>query len=726
MLDLVVMLIALVGNSCLGLFTLFKNPKSATNKLFFLFSLSIAIYIVFNYFAIHDGSTLIWVRAVMAVAVLINILFYLFVKTFPKPELSINKLAFSLSIVFSLLLLPLTFTKLVFQSVVKTNNGYETVPGMGMPLFLLHTFIFLGAGFIILIKKYRNSVGIEKIQIKLLLLGAIIMFVLIIIANLLLVVIFNITIFVGLLPLYTLIFVGFVSYAIVKHRFLDIRLIVARSVAYFFLISSLAIFYTSLLIALSTYITGIPVRLSTIAPGIGLTFLIALSFRPMELFIKKLTDKIFFRDKYDPNSFLHTVSEVLASTLDLHELSESIFKIFFHNMKVMSGGLILIKGHHKNVWSYGFRYEINQLREIDIHNLILAVENRANREHLLVFDELTESHEKKILRDHNINIVLPLIVKKDLIGIVLFGEKASGEIYSVEDIDLLKILTPEIAIAIRNSLSFDEIKRFNITLKEEVDNATERLRKVNRRLRQLDKLKDDFVSIASHELRTPMTAIKSYIWMALNKPPEPLHPELKNYLDISYKSTERLIHLVNDMLTVSRIERQKIELHVEKFNLYEILKAVYDELKITADEKHIHFTFSSPVSDLEIEGDKERLREIFQNLVGNALKFTPADGSITMTLLQVGDTYHASVADTGPGIPKDEMSKLFTKFGRIDYSYTNHANTPGTGLGLYISKQIASLHHGDIAVQSEVNKGTTFTVTLPIKQKENHADTSRA
>lgn len=312
------------------------------------------------------------------------------------------------------------------------------------------------------------------------------------------------------------------------------------------------------------------------------------------------------------------------------------------------------------------------------------------------------------------SMLVPVFVRDEVIGVLIFSMVKGEDAVTKEEKKMIQGFSEIVGLAVQNSRLYSDLA-----------DAKDSLINANHRLKELDLLKDEFVSLASHELRTPMTAIKSYLWMALNKPPAPLHPEMKSYLDISYKSTERLIHLVNDMLTVSRIERNKVELHLTKVNLYEVVKQVYDELKITADEKKIQFTIDSHKSDLEIECDKDKIREVIQNLVGNSLKFTPANGKVTINIEKDAKNYLIAVVDTGSGIPKDEMNKLFTKFGRIDYSYTQHANSPGTGLGLYISKQIISLHHGEIQVQSEINKGSTFTIVLPENQpkEQKHGST---
>lgn len=266
----------------------------------------------------------------------------------------------------------------------------------------------------------------------------------------------------------------------------------------------------------------------------------------------------------------------------------------------------------------------------------------------------------------------------------------------------------------------EQLEKTNKALDEsthELEEATEKLKNMNKQLREVDKQKDEFVSIASHELRTPMTAIKGYLWLALKKNKDKMDPTLQHQLEVSYDSTERLIRLVNDMLTISRIERRKLEIHMAPIDLAEILQAVHDELEITADQNGVKFTVSLPKQPVTIEGDKDKLREVIQNLVGNALKFTQK-GYVKMTCETTDQKVKVSVEDTGPGILKEDMDRLFAKFAKLEHSYENQQNIQGTGLGLYISKKIVTLHGGDIDVQSEVNKGTTFTVTLPVRQKK--------
>lgn len=294
--------------------------------------------------------------------------------------------------------------------------------------------------------------------------------------------------------------------------------------------------------------------------------------------------------------------------------------------------------------------------------------------------------------------VHPLIVRDTVIGLLTIGLEPESEFAMKESRELINRLPNSIAMALDNAMLYQSI------------------RQANERLKELDNLKDEFVSIASHELRTPMTAVKSYIWMALNKGGSKLNPKVKEYLQIASTSTDRLIKLVGNMLTISRIEGKRLQLNITDIHLQDLLRNVYDELSIKAKEQKITFEIKSPTKKIIIQGDKDKLHEVIQNLVGNALKFTLQKGTITISVLKHQKEVEIQVRDTGPGISKDDLAKLFQKFGMLGNSYKHASPTAsGTGLGLYITKQIISMHKGKIWVESTPGMGTTFFFTLPLK-----------
>jgi len=249
-----------------------------------------------------------------------------------------------------------------------------------------------------------------------------------------------------------------------------------------------------------------------------------------------------------------------------------------------------------------------------------------------------------------------------------------------------------------------------------IDNALlyQKIQEANQRLEQLDKLKDEFVSLASHELRTPMTAIKSYIWLVLQQGATTLTDKQKEYLQNTYVSTERLIKLVNDMLNVSRIEGGRLIINPKPLHIEQLAQETLTEVLPTAKERGLTVTIAQTTQPLpEVMADTDKIKEVLMNLVGNSLKFTPSGGMITISFSENNDMVEVHVADTGTGIKAEDMPKLFQKFGMIEGNYLKTTAGQGTGLGLYISKSIVELHGGRLTVYSEgQNKGTIFSFSL--------------
>lgn len=301
------------------------------------------------------------------------------------------------------------------------------------------------------------------------------------------------------------------------------------------------------------------------------------------------------------------------------------------------------------------------------------------------------------------SMVYPLMIRGTPIGMMIFSMIKSENDISEEEKELILRFVDIVALAVQNAKLYTTLEKTSIQLK-----------RANARLTELDKLKDEFVYVASHELRTPMTAIKSYLWLALHKDQEKLGDELKRDLGRAYISTERLIKLVQDMLIISRIEGKRLLLNKEKFDLYELIKQIYEELKIKATEKKIDFVLVPNKEPMIVFADKIRISEVVQNLIGNALKFTPEGGDIILSVYLKNGIIETSISDTGPGITKENLPFLFQKFGRLEQSYSKVAENGGTGLGLYISKQIIEMLGGKIWVESEEGKGSTFSFTVPL------------
>ena len=229
--------------------------------------------------------------------------------------------------------------------------------------------------------------------------------------------------------------------------------------------------------------------------------------------------------------------------------------------------------------------------------------------------------------------------------------------------------------------------------------------------------KSEFISVAAHQLRTPLSAIKWVFKMLIEGDAGPVSAEQKEYLQKGYDSNERIIELVGDMLDVARIEEGRFGFEFYYVDILDVAQKAIDAFGVKAKEKNIRLVFEKPLHPLPpIKIDLARVGLAIQNLIDNALKYTPKDGTIIVKAEVIDEYMQITVADNGIGVPKNQMEKLFTKFFRGTNAVKQETN--GTGLGLYIVKNIARRHGGDVWAKSEEGKGTTFYLALPLKESE--------
>jgi signal transduction histidine kinase len=236
------------------------------------------------------------------------------------------------------------------------------------------------------------------------------------------------------------------------------------------------------------------------------------------------------------------------------------------------------------------------------------------------------------------------------------------------------------------------------------------LEKANDRLKVLDKQKTEFVSLASHQLRAPMTAIKGYIALILDGDYGELPQQMREPVNRIYSSTQSLIQIVGDFLDVTRIELGTMKFTLSDFNFKDLVKDVINELTPNIENSKLEFRFESPEEAMPLRGDAAKIKQVLNNLIDNAVKYTK-QGWVHAKVERLGTKYRFSVQDTGVGISPEALPKLFAKFVRAENA--NDANVIGTGLGLYVAKQMIEKHNGRIWAESEgVGKGSTFFIEI--------------
>lgn len=241
------------------------------------------------------------------------------------------------------------------------------------------------------------------------------------------------------------------------------------------------------------------------------------------------------------------------------------------------------------------------------------------------------------------------------------------------------------------------------------------LEKANAELRELDRLKSEFVSTVSHELRTPLNIIIGHAEVLQDELFGPLNDHQKRYVDNIVRSARHLLDLVENILDLSKIESGKLELNMQPFDVAEAVEEVRALLAPLAERKNIRLRVRIDPDLREVVADRLRFKQILYNLMSNAIKFTPDGGRVNVVLERLPDGWvQIVVQDTGIGIPKEHFETIFERFRQLDSSFSREWE--GTGLGLALTREFVRLHGGRIEVQSEVGKGSTFTVFLPQRQ----------
>ncbi|MBI5823274.1 MAG: GAF domain-containing protein [Chloroflexi bacterium] len=303
-----------------------------------------------------------------------------------------------------------------------------------------------------------------------------------------------------------------------------------------------------------------------------------------------------------------------------------------------------------------------------------------------------------LLPETRAEMAVPMIVGDKILGVFDVQSEIEGR-FTQEDASIFNTLAAQSAVALQNARLYQE-QAATVT-----------------QLRELDRLKSSFLANMSHELRTPLNSILGFADVMLEELDGPLTPNMDNDLKLIQKNGQHLLHLINDVLDMAKIESGKLNLIIEKFNLHEIMEEVTSITSPLASEKNLAL-FMHPDSDhkLEISADRNRLRQVMINLLNNAMKFT-GKGKISIRIAREGENALISVKDTGIGIHPSQLEAVFQEFTQIDSSTTRKAG--GTGLGLPISRRLIELHGGSLWAESSgiEGQGATFHVSLPIESK---------
>ncbi|MDD5291108.1 MAG: histidine kinase dimerization/phospho-acceptor domain-containing protein, partial [Patescibacteria group bacterium] len=664
----------------LGVLVLRQGLKKRINFTFALFAFAITIWMfgTFMMFLKKDNpaDVIFWDKFVYVGVVFIPAIMFHFGLALTESRVIRGKFLLVLGYLTSFIFLLLIPGELFVKGAFIYKWGAHSQAQVFHHIFLGYFFVYILLWFIIVYKYYRLSISsIERERTKYCFLAFIILATF---GSL------------GYLPAYGIgiypfayvsgvIFTIILAYAIIVHRLMDIKLVMRRYSVYLASLSSVIILATVVKYVLIIYF----VEVSLWTDFIILTLAI-LAFPKIKDYFYRLGNKYFFSSLYDSREVIADISDKLRTTLEVRRIYDFIYESLNNALHFKTFGILGYsekEGYYLTQYNKGFSLAGQKkfLENEELHKMFIS------RNEAIVVEEIKHSYYNRetketidLLESLKVDVLVPLNVKDKTIGLMSLGAKESGDMYNDEDLKVLKVVSAQAAIAIENALLYEETLNFTVKLKKEVAKATHDLKIANEELKKLDEAKSDFISIASHQLRTPLTVIKGYISMMLEGNFGELTPPERDSLEKVYESGERLIRLVENLLNISRIESGRLQFNYELMSLEEIIDSVIGELSGPVKKKGLRLDYKKPDEPLpKLKIDEEKIRQVVMNLIDNAVKYTKR-GGITVSLKKAGKNIQFCVSDSGMGIGKEDLPNLFKKFSRGSGTSTIH--TEGTGL----------------------------------------------
>ena len=452
------------------------------------------------------------------------------------------------------------------------------------------------------------------------------------------------------------------------------------------------------------------------AVNIVVIIMLSTAFQPIKQFFDRITDRIFYRDRYDTNEFITRLGKILTSTTKLHEVLEKSGSEISATLKSSGYEFFVYRDNHPDVqvgtlikkhFDDEASHTLHQL--VTLHHERVIVVSDIEHEHEVAIRQLRSAIERR-----HISLVVPLMSNEELIGCLLLGEQQGGG-YTKRDIRALETVVDSLVIAIQNARSVQVVRDLNTHLEQRVNSATKELRATNRQLIELDTTKDEFVSMASHQLRTPLTSIKGYLSMVLEGDVGKITAEQRQLLDEAFTSSERMVHLISDFLNVSRLQTGKFMIDRKKTDLANVVSQEVESMKQIAESHGMTIRYRQPSVFPVLYIDDDKLRQVIMNFIDNAIYYSPDSRAPIIVKLAVEDGYAVfRVVDKGMGVPVEVQRQLFTKFFRAENARKQRPD--GTGIGLYLAKRVIDGHGGKLVFESAEGKGSTFGFRLPVRK----------
>ena len=694
-----------------GVFVFFKSPRNQVATLFLLASLSFALALFISWEGFPygpDGLRYILPSLQIIAYTLIPGLFLHFTVIFPWEEkISTRRKSFINALYLPglvfILMMGIFYWRSISANSLPLFQTYKTV----FHCFRVYLVVYVLAGIFILFRTYKKLEFLEdKRRIRWIFWGIAAGIFPFIFLHTLPEVLFNRALVPEVINyLFMLLIPISFAFSILRYQFMDIDVVIHRSLVYSLLagfIVGIYLFVVGLFGQFFHKLTGYQGNLFLVLAGI----IAALLFTPAKNRIRAFVERTLYRVRYDykkaVQKFVRQVNLVFSR--------DELFELLLRKLDVLltaEQALIFLKEDESKEFkiakSLGFSkveiYEIDA-GKTNLLSELLKTKKIQGAKGSTEFRDISVLPENQILNEFEIKLSLPIIDKEELYGLLLISNKKSKVRYSAEDVELISLMLQEASRVLQN-----------IKMRERV--MAEKLEK--EKLEELNKIKTKFISNVSHDLRTPLTSIKFSADNMLQGIYGEISEESKKHLQMIKESTLHVSQMINNLLTLSMGESQRIVLNKEKLPLNQVVDEVCGIMKVLAKKKEIDL-FKDKFGDVFVYADKHSLLQIFLNLLDNSIKFTPSGGKISILAkkIAVNKMVEISIIDNGPGISPQNLEKIFERFRKV--TPNGEVKAKGLGIGLDIVRNLVHLHQGEIKVESPppgMDKGAKFSFTLP-------------
>jgi signal transduction histidine kinase len=509
------------------------------------------------------------------------------------------------------------------------------------------------------------------------------------------------------------------TYTMLNFHPLDIKVIYRRALSYSVITVAILFIYVATIfaaqVAFLNSLEGYRTMIGAAAVGLALAVL----YQPLRQVTQRLVDRSIFGQGVDYDQVLREYSQLVSQILDLERLAFTVLSTTERVLGVTRGSLVLaenrpdgslllrpfrsLKSERLEPLACGpqslvarrFRHERQPLSQYDI-------------DVLPDFREL-DPGERESLNGWNMELFVPIGGQNELSGVLALGPKSSGDSYQQQDLNLVRSLADQTAVALQNARLFADLKALNAEMAQlnaELENA-------NRRLQEVDRLKSDFLSVITHELRSPFVGLDLSLQIIQRYGTDNFSAEQREQLEELESGLKEAGRMIDNLVTFASLLSEQSELYLEPVEFGQLVKEAVEPLKTIARSRQVDLTVNISEPIPSIRGDRRLLSKAIHQLVHNAIKFNRPNGQAKITCRLANKHIVFEVVDNGEGIPDDKLQNIWEEFTQV--ADPLRRGVEGLGLGLPLVKYVVSAHRGDVWALSEVDIGSTFGFSLPVE-----------